>query len=190
MGRKDTRRKKKLRRKGYKPQKAGDLIQVDAIVLFVDGIKRYNLTGVDVKSKFAFAYAYSSLSSKKAQDFVEKFKKVAPFPIKRKQTDNGSEFHKYFDDYLAREGIIHFWNYPRHPQSNSVVERFNRTLQEEFVWENQHLLVDDIQEFNRRLMDYLIFYNTQRPHASLSYLPPLKYLLEKENFSKMLWTYT
>jgi len=28
----------------------------------------------------------------------------------------------------------------------------------------------------------------RRPHASLSYLPPLKYLLEKENFSKMLWT--
>ena len=61
---KEIRRKKKLRRKGYKPQRAGDLIQVDAIVLFVDGIKRYNLTGVDVKSKFAFGYAYSSLRSK------------------------------------------------------------------------------------------------------------------------------
>ena len=183
---KEIRRKKKLRRKGYKPQRAGDLIQVDAIVLFVDGIKRYILTGVDLKSKFAFAYAYSSLSSKKAQDFAEKFKKVAPFPIKRKQTDNGSEFHKYFDEYLAQEGIIHFWNYPRHPQSNSVVERFNRTLQEEFVWENQHLLVDDIQEFNRRLMDYLIFYNTQRSPASLSYLSPLKYLFGKKFFQNVM----
>jgi len=37
-------------------------------------------------------------------------------------------------------------------------------------------------------MNYLIFYNTQRPHTSLSYLSPLKYLLEKENFSK-IWTY-
>ena len=58
------------------------------------------------------------------------------------------------------------------------------------MWENEDLLVDDIQEFNRGLMNYLIFYNTQRPHTSLSYLSPLKYLLEKENFSKMLWTYT
>ena len=187
---KEIRRRKKLRRKGYKPERAGDLIQVDGIILFVDGIKRYILTGVDLKSKFAFAYAYSSLSSKKAQDFAEKFTQVAPFPIKRKQTDNGSEFHKYFDDYLSKKGIIHFWNYPRHPRSNSVVERFNRILKEEFVWENEDLLVDDIQEFNRRLMNYLIFYNTQRPHTSLSYLSPLKYLLEKENFSKMLWTYT
>ena len=173
-----------------KPERAGDLIQVGGIVLFVDGIKRCILTGADLKSKSAFAYAYSSLSSKKAQDFAEKFSQVAPFPIKRKQTDNGSEFHKYFDDYLSKKGIIHFWNYPRHPRSNSVVERFNRILKEEFVWENEDLLVDDIQEFNRRLMNYPIFYNTQTPHTSLSYLSPLKYLLEKENFSNMLWIYT
>ena len=48
--------------------------------------------------------AYTSLSSKKAQDFAEKFSQVAPFPIKREQTDNGSEFHKYFDDYLSKKG--------------------------------------------------------------------------------------
>ncbi len=187
---KEIRGRKKLRRKGYRPQNPGDLVQVDAIVLFIDGIKRYILTGIDSKSKFAFAYAYSSLSSKNARDFALKFKEVAPFPVKRKQTDNGSEFHKYFDDYLAKEGILHFWNYPRHPQSNAVVERFNRTLQEEFVWENEDLLAEDIDEFNRKLMDYLIFYNTQRPHRSLGYSPPLKYLIQKENFSKMLWTYT
>jgi len=47
------------------------------------------------------------------------------------------------------------------------VERFNRSLQEEFVWENEDLLVENIDEFNRKLMDYLIFYNTKRPHRSL-----------------------
>ena len=121
-----VRRKREMRRKGYRPQRPGDLVQVDAIVLFMDGIRRYILTGIDLRSKFAFAYAYTSLSSRKAKNFASKFRQVAPFPIKRKKNYNGSEFCRYFD----------------------------------------------------------IFYNTQRPHASLDYLPPLKYLIEKENFSK------
>jgi len=54
---KEIRRKKKLRRKGYRLQRPEDLIPVDAIVLFIDGIRRYILTGIDLKSKFAFACA-------------------------------------------------------------------------------------------------------------------------------------
>jgi len=41
------------------------------------------------------------------------------------------------------------------------------------VWENHHLLIDDIQEFNRGL---------PKTPASLSYLPPLKYPLKKKFF--------
>ena len=60
---KEIRRRKKLRRKGYEPQRAGDLIQVD-------GIKRYILTGVDLKSKFAFAYACPPFGSRRGYNSV------------------------------------------------------------------------------------------------------------------------
>jgi len=182
-------RKKKLRRKGYIPHNPGDLVQVDSITLFTNGIKRYIITAVDLISKFAFAYCYFSLSSNKAYDFARKFKEVAPFKIRRVQSDNGSEFHKWFQHYLAKEKITHFFNYPYHPQSNSVVERFNRTIQEEFTNWNEELLDDNIA-FNNKLMEYLLFYNMERGHKSLSYQPPLKYLINHCGFSNMLWTRT
>ena len=186
---KPIKRQKKLRRKGYKPRQAGDLVQIDSITLFSNGIKRYIITAVDLISKFAFAYCYFSLSSNKACDFAKKFKEVAPFKVKRFQSDNGLEFHKWFANYLAKEKIAHFFNYPRHPQSNAVVERFNRTIQEEFVNWNEELLNDNIT-FNGKLMEYLTFYNLERGHKSLNYQTPLKYLVNHFGFSNMLCTLT
>jgi len=182
--------KKKLRRGGYRPKIPGDLIQIDSIVIFMDGIRRYIVTAVDVKGRFAFAYAYKRLSSKTSMDFMKKLKEVVPFPITHIQTDNGSEFHGYFRDYLEKEGITHFFTYPKRPIMNSYIERFNRTLKEEFANEAYDDLIFDIDEFNRKLMEYLIFYNTERPHTSLNYKSPLRYIIDEFGFSNMLWTYT
>jgi transposase InsO family protein len=180
---------KKLRRKGYQPQTPGDLLQIDSITRFKDGVKRYILTAIDFKGEFAFAYGYFSLSSKSAKDFFEKLESVAPFEIKSVQTDNGLEFEKYFRDHLIKKGITHFWNYPRHPQLNAKIERFNRTLQEEFLDYHMNLFYD-LKELNYQLLDWLLFYNTQRPHHSLNNVPPLKYIINTFGFSTMLWTYT
>jgi len=181
--------RKKLRRKGYYPEGPGDLLQIDSISRFKDGIKRYILTAIDLKSDFFFAYGYSNLSSKSGLDFYQKLEAICPFKIKAIQTDNGLEFEKYFRDYLERKGILHFWNYPRHPQLNAKIERANRTLQEEFLDWNMDLFYN-LEELNRKLMDWLLFYNTKRPHYSLGNIPPLKYLIENLGFSNMLWTYT
>jgi putative transposase len=186
---KPIKRKKKLRRKGYIPYNPGDLVQVDSITLFNNGINRYIITAIDLISKFAFAYCYFSLSSNKAYDFAKKFKEVAPFKVRRIQSDNGLEFHKWFQRYLTKEKITHFFNWPHHPQSNAVVERFNRTVKEEFVYWNEELLDDNIA-FNNKLMEYLMFYNIQRGHKSLNYQSPLKYLVNYCGFSNMLWTST
>jgi len=184
-----TEYRKKLRRKGYQPAYPGDLLQIDSITRFKDGLKRYILTAIDCKGEFSFAYSYSSLSSKSAQDFFQKLEAVAPFKIKAVQTDNGLEFEKYFRDSLKRKGIIHFWNYPKHPQMNAKIERFNRTLQEEFLDYHMHLFYD-LNELNQKLMDWLLFYNTRRPHHTLNNIPPLKYIINTFGFSNMLWTYT
>jgi transposase InsO family protein len=184
-----TQYRKKLRRKGYQPEYPGDLLQIDSITRFKEGIKRYILTAIDCKGEFSFAYSYSSLSSKSAQDFFQKLELVAPFKIKAVQTDNGLEFEKYFKEHLQKRGITHFWNYPKHPQMNAKIERFNRTLQEEFLDYNMHLFYD-LNELNQKLMDWLIFYNTKRPHHTLNNIPPLKYIINTFGFSNMLWTYT
>ena len=50
---------------------------------------------------------------------------------------------------------------------NAYVERFNRSIQEEFANYNLLTLRDNTNLFNIRLKSYLNFYNNQRPHLGL-----------------------
>lgn len=183
---------RKTRRHGFYPKKPGDLVEIDTVDIFVDGVKRYLLTAIDIPTRFAFAYIYKSSSSSVARDFLDKLKLVTPFPITRVQTDNGHEFLKYFALACQQEHLVHFFNYPRHPQSNAHLERFNRTIQEQFAYPNIHLL-DEPALFNRQLMRYLLWYNTEKPHRAIGNSPPLRYYLDKfltPNDSNMSWPLT
>lgn len=170
----------------------GGLVKADTIVRFANGIKRYIVTAIDRESKFAFAYAYASHSSKPTRDFMEKFKYVAPVSLTHVQTDNGSEFAHHFEAYLHEEGIVHFHAYPRTPKMQSEIERFNRTLSDAFIACNRMLLVYDIDTFNEKLMDWLLWYNTRRPHWSLGLISPLRYIVKTlpAEKSQMCWTST
>jgi len=182
-------RKKRLRvRYSPKHQEFGHL-QADSISLFVDGMKRYILSAIDSKLKFSFSLAYKSLNSRNGQDFLRKLEKVYPFKIKSIQTDNGLEFQGLLDDYLNRKNIPHLFTYPRCPRINGVVERYQRSLQEEFV--NWHLeIIDDTRLFNQKMIEYLIWYNTKRAHQSLGLKSPIDYLLERGSMSKKCVTST
>ncbi len=183
---------KKTRRKGFYPKQPGDLVEIDTVSIFAAGLKRYLITAIDLPTRFAFAYTYKSGSSANARDFLEKLRSVAPFQIKRVQTDNGHEFLKHFQQACIKQNLTHYFNYPRHPQSNGHLERFNRTVQEQFAYWHTDIL-DEPVDFNAELMDYLIWYNTEKPHRGIGKLSPLRYYLN--NFvtpqkSNMLWTLT
>ena len=168
------RRIKKLRVGSYIPTNPGDLVQIDAIEFFLLGIKRYIITAIDIRSRFAFAYSYKTLSSNSAKDFMEKLEIVAPFQICAVQTDNGKEFAKHFDAYLPERHITHYWNYPKSPKSNTYVENFNGLIQRQYVgWYLNELIEPD--EFNKGLIKYLLWYNGEKPHRSIGKLPPLLY---------------
>lgn len=174
---------------GYPVKQAGDLFRVDTVVRFDLGVKRYILTAVDPVTKFAFAQTYASHSSRAATEFFTALHQVTPYPIRAIQTDNGSEFLKEFDRELDQRGIVHFFSYPRNPKQNSHIERFNRTLQEEFVDANTAHL-PDLPTFNNKLVDYLLFYNTERPHQALRYLSPMAIVVKHLHQSDMYATNT
>ncbi len=184
-------RKKKKKRisSRYKPKEAGEILQIDTIVRFDMGIKRYIITAVDLKGKFAYARAYKRLSSRMAMLFMKELEIVAPFKIKAVKTDNGFEFCGEFDEYLRKKGITHYWSYPKTPKSNAYIERFNRTIQEEFIDANIEYL-EDVGVFNEKMIEYLLYYNTVRPHQALNYETPMGYLVSRCNFSKMCVTRT
>lgn len=183
-----TIKRKKLRSKGHE----GVLVKADSIVRFTNGIKRYIVTAIDKESKFSFAYAYKNHSSDSATDFMKKFQSVAPLSLTHVQTDNGSEFAKHFEIYLEKSGIVHFHTYPRCPKQNSEIERFNRTLSDAFIKQNRMLLAYDIDTFNHKLIDWLLWYNTRRPHWTLGLISPLKYIVNTLSVEKshMCWTST
>jgi putative transposase len=203
---KKKRKKKKNRPKKIEIKTPGKRLQIDTVIVYIHGVKRYLLSVVDIFSRITFSYGYTTLSSAIAKDFFQKAQKAIPFITKNSQIqndetntksvaiftegDNGSEFMKSFEDYLLKQEITQVWNYPRTPKMNAFIERYNRTVQEEFVYSHIRLFKEDIEEFNIELMEYLIWYNTERPHFSLDLKSPIDYLLIKNEFSKMWWTET
>jgi putative transposase len=160
---------KKVRRQ----QKQG--LEIDTIVRHIDGVKRYTLTAIDVSGRFGYAYTYANHSSDSVRNFLKRLIQRAPFVITEIQTDNGSEFAHHFHDACITLGIKHYHTYPRSPKMNAFIERFNRTVQEEFLIYHRALLRDDIDRFNTALAEWLGWYNTERPHEGLGLLSPMEY---------------
>jgi len=72
---------------------------------------------------------------------------------------------------------------------NTHTERFNRTIQEEFI--DYHIsTLKEPKKFNLKLMNYLIWYNTKRPHWALGLKSPIQFLLTNHPESKDRWTNT
>jgi len=193
---KAIKRTKKLRKpKGFKATHPGHLVEIDTIVRIVNGTRCYIITFIDVYSRFTFAWAYRSHSSKASQDFFKKILRVFPYEIEYLQTDNGSEFAKHFANLIKQLHLTHYHIYPKTPQHQAHIERYNRTIQEEYIDYHVFELIN-LQRFNQ------IWYNTERPHWSLGLKSPLQFVFEKDMIpvkfffdqgsqkSKSGWTYT
>ncbi|GAG20348.1 unnamed protein product, partial [marine sediment metagenome] len=153
------------------------------------------ITFEDVFSRFSFAWATKSHASKAAKEFFNYCQLVFPLPFTFALTDNGSEFKKHFSQELEKLNIIHYHTYPKTPKMNPHCERFNRTIQEEFVDYHAYELINP-KSFNQKLMQWLLWYNTERPHfAFQNKYSPVQYLMfleegKKIQKSNMWWTHT
>lgn len=169
--RKKYSRKKKQRIKNAPKPTVGGYIQADTVETFILGTKRYTISFIDIKLKAAYSKTFKGKLSKYALETFNEFQKVLPSSIHTVQTDNGSEFEGIFDQYLLKKGIKHLWTYPNCPKINAVIERYNRSIQEEWI-ESYLSEIDDTIQFNKRLKEYLYFYNNLRVHESLGLKTP------------------
>jgi IS30 family transposase len=150
------------------------LFHLDTIVFYWQHLKRYILTATDHTGKIAYARMYTTKSSASAKDFLYRLNYLIDAPITNIQTDNGSEFFDQFEDALKELEITHWFSRPRTPEDNAVAERFNQTIQVE--WINDGNFTTDINKFNKELTKWLIEYNFIRPHVTLDYMTPIEYL--------------
>jgi transposase InsO family protein len=86
-------------------------------------------------------------------------------------TDNAMVYGSHrFQELLASRRIRHIRTPAYTPRWNGKVERFIRTLQEEWayahVWPDSHARA-------RSLLSFVRYYNRQRPHSSLGDRPPI-----------------
>lgn len=156
----------------------GKLVQIDTKHLPTYQGKLYQFTAIDVLTKLRVLWISRSISSAAAAKFLKICTKEFPFNIGGIQTDNGSEFHKYFDRLCRQLKLPHFYTEPRNPKQNSYVERSHLTDELEFYQQGNMrttvgLLQPLIKAWERK-------YNHERPHQSLNYLTPMKYFQKFE----------
>lgn len=169
------RRKPAVFRRKYAPR--GVLpghCEMDGITVYFDGTTSRFVSIIDVATRQGWCQMVPSFAAVHTINTLVTFIQHAQYPIHTVQTDNGSEFLGVFHAHLEERHIRHEFSYPRCPRINGMVERFNRTLQEECI--NRIIdVIDDKLVFQKKLLDYCIWYNTKRPHYALKYQTPQAY---------------
>lgn len=94
-------------------------------------------------------------------------------------TDNGAEFgsgplaknkdEHPFERLLIEMQMKHRYTKPYRPQTNGKIERFWKTLKEDFI---DDALYNDINDLKTELLGFLVYYNEHRPHSALNNLTP------------------
>jgi len=150
-------------------------IEMDSITLWILGKRWQFMSVIDVATRYAYCTVVASISSTEARRVFLEFQKHFSHPITTIQTDNGSEFLGVFHAHCLFHGITHEFIYPRSPKINGMVERFNRTVQEECIQRVDEVFYDP-ERFKQKLSEYLTWYNTKRPHMSLQLQTPIQVL--------------
>jgi transposase InsO family protein len=129
---------------------------------------------VDTYSSFAFAKLYTSKIAITAADMMND--RVLPFflregiAINAVLTDNGKEFRGKPEDhayelFLALNDIEHRFTKVGTPRTNGFVERFNRTVLDEFFREAfRKKFYGSVEELQKDLDKWTDHYNGERPH--------------------------
>ena len=134
----------------------------------------YQQTFIDTYTKVGFAKLYDRKTPITAADLLND--RVVPFfdqhdiELCRVLTDRGTEFcgtpqaHEY-ELYLAVEDIDHSRTKARSPQTNGTVERFHKTMLNEFYQVAfRKRIYSDIAQLQADLDVWMANYNEQRPH--------------------------
>lgn len=152
----------------------GSLVQIDTKHLYILGKRFYLFVAVDCRSRYGFVWAYQTVSSQSAADFLQRAAGYFPFGIEAVQTDNGPEYLLNFHKACMGQGIIHYFTYPYTPKMNGRAERLIQTATYEFFrWQDD--LLPDIEMINTKCPIFNDKYNNHRYHQAIGYKIPAIY---------------
>jgi len=164
-----------FRERHVESSRPGELLSQDTFYVGrLKGVgKVYLHAVVDTFSSYAFGYLHTSKQPEAAALVVHNdvlpFYRACDLPLKAILTDNGREFcgtetHPY-ELYLALNDIEHRRTKVRSPQTNGFIERFNRTVLDEFFRiAFRTTFYESVEHLQTDFDQWLISYNTERPH--------------------------
>ena len=164
-----------FRERHIESSRPGELLSQDTFYVGVlKGVGRVYLHAVvDTYGSYAFGFLHTTKQPEAALAVV--YNDVLPFyqdkglQVDAILTDNGREFcgkdtHPY-ELYLELNDIEHRKTQVRRPQTNGFVERFKRTVLDEFFRiAFRKKLYESVEALQVDLDAWLVHYNTERPH--------------------------
>jgi putative transposase len=91
----------------------------------------------------------------------------------RLRCDNGPEFiSDELQQWCKTNGVDLHWIEPGKPTQNAYIERFNGTFRREVL--NTHVF-SSLRMARQVVADWLVEYNTERPHQALGFMTPVEY---------------
>ncbi|MUT89084.1 IS481 family transposase [Streptomyces sp. Z38] len=133
----------------------------------------YLHTAVDDHSRLAYSETHTDEKKETATGFwtrAQTFFTQAGITVERVLTDNGSCYRsRDWRDLLTAAGIAHKRTRPYRPQTNGKVERFNRTLLDEWAYARPYRSETERRE---AFPGWLHTYNHHRGHTALKGQPP------------------
>jgi transposase InsO family protein len=175
-----ARRRRDRRFKRWERGGSMELWQLDVVggVLLADGKECKVLTGIDDHSRFVVCAGVMVRATSRAvcTHFAQAMRRHGvPQEV---LTDNGKVFTGRFGakdtevlfDRICREnGIDHLLTAPRRPTTTGKIERFHRTMRQEFLTGR---VFGDLATAQDELDAWVASYNTQRPHSALDMATP------------------
>ena len=135
--------------------------------------KVYLQAVVDTFGSYAFGYLHTGKLPEQAalilhNDVLPQYRQWG-LPIGAVLTDNGREYcgreHHPYELYLALNDIEHRKTQVRRPRTNGFVERFNKTVLDEFFRPAfRTRFYESVDALQVDLNTWLHFYNEERPH--------------------------
>jgi putative transposase len=148
---------------------AADFVHVDtvllrrvyALIVIEHGTRRAHLAGITANPD-------GSWTTQAARNLLMDLGHRAA-TVKFLIRDRAGQFTSSFDAVLTAEGIRVLASPPQAPRANAICERVIGTLRRELL---DRLLIVNEHHLRQVLTEYLLHYNTARPHRSLGQLTP------------------
>lgn len=164
-----------FRERHVESSKPGELLCQDTTMIGrLGGMgKIYVQAVVDAYCSLGFAYVHTGKIPAHAAAVLHN--EVLPFycsqdlDVENILTDNGTEYcgtqEHVYELYLELNDIQYRRTKPHSPQTNGFVERFNKTLKEEFFdIAFRQKCYEDLETLQQDLNEWLHFYNNERVH--------------------------